>query len=376
MTNEIVVQPVSAIAIVPDQTSFTPTQVAALRQLGVQDAPEGDLAVFFHQCARTGLDPFAKQIYMIARQVKIRGRDGVKDRWETKYTIQTGIDGYRVLGHRLADERADELEESEPQWCGTDGQWVDVWVDPATPPTAARYVITKNGKPRTGTAMYAEFVQTTGNGEPNSMWSKMPANQLSKCAEAQAWRKTYPQDFSGMQLEDAVQIIDPDGTPVGTVRVSSRRVRAADIIGVTPAAEVSVEPVESDPATAQEKPAQATPAEQRELSDLLESHGHQTRDAKLAYLCTQTGRQISSATELTGEEARGIAWRLALLATTGQIDALKATLVNDHVHDEHDQIEWLQNNGAPGGFDDLPASLADRLTAYLLAAQTSGGDGA
>jgi hypothetical protein len=36
----------------------------------VENAGNGDLAVFFHQAVRTGLDPFAKQIYMIGRWSK------------------------------------------------------------------------------------------------------------------------------------------------------------------------------------------------------------------------------------------------------------------------------------------------------------------
>ena len=37
----------SALAIRDDQTAFTPQQIAALQQLGVNGASDGDLAVFF-----------------------------------------------------------------------------------------------------------------------------------------------------------------------------------------------------------------------------------------------------------------------------------------------------------------------------------------
>jgi phage recombination protein Bet len=222
----------SAIALRPDQTEFTPMQVAALRQLGIQDAPEGDLRVFFHRCQTTGLDPFAKQIHMIGRNTKVTEwiDNRRHERWEVKYTIQTGIDGYRVLGNRLADEHGDDLDHDEALWCGKDGQWVDIWLDSENPPVAAKYVIRKNGKPFIAKAIYTEYVQTNSDGSPNSTWKKRPAGQLAKCAEAAAWRMAYPQDFSGLQLSDAVQVIEPDGSPVERVRATSQRVNAADIL--------------------------------------------------------------------------------------------------------------------------------------------------
>ena len=76
---ELVKAPASDLAITTDQKFWTDKQIAALEQLGVARASNADRAVFFHQCVRTGLDPFLKQIYMIPR-------DG-------KQTIQTGIDG-------------------------------------------------------------------------------------------------------------------------------------------------------------------------------------------------------------------------------------------------------------------------------------------
>ena len=57
----------SALTIQDGQEFWSAHQLAALVQLGVKDAPNGDLAVYFHQCQRTGLDPFARQIYMIGR---------------------------------------------------------------------------------------------------------------------------------------------------------------------------------------------------------------------------------------------------------------------------------------------------------------------
>jgi phage recombination protein Bet len=225
----------SEIALRPDQTEWTSAQVAALRQLGIEDATEGDLQVFFHVCQSSGLDPFRKQIYMIGRKTKVKYWDESQRRqvedWVMKFTIQTGIDGFRRNGREAAKREGAAIRVDGPYWQGADGGgWQDVWLS-NQPPAAAKFVIFRDGEAHTGIAMYREFVQTIpGGNSPNSMWAKMPANQLAKCAEAQAWRRAYPDDFSGMQLEDAAQIIDPDGRP-DPVRGTVHRASAGEILG-------------------------------------------------------------------------------------------------------------------------------------------------
>ncbi|WP_237714275.1 hypothetical protein [Mycobacteroides abscessus] len=59
------------LAIHTGQARFSEAQRAALRQLGIEDATDGDLDVFFHVCQTTGLDPFRKEIYMIGRNTKL-----------------------------------------------------------------------------------------------------------------------------------------------------------------------------------------------------------------------------------------------------------------------------------------------------------------
>ncbi|MGV9666965.1 recombinase RecT [Nocardia niigatensis] len=288
--------------------------MAALAQLGVQDAPEGDLRVFFHRCQRTQLDPFAKQIYMIGRNTKVtqwvNGRQ--TDRWEMKYTIQTGIEGYRVLGNRKAAENGDDLDHDEVLWCGLDGQWIDMWLDDQKPPHAAKYVIRKNGKPFVAKVLYTETVQTQSNGEPNSTWKKRPAGQLSKCAEALAWRMAYPQDFAGLELADAV-VIEPDGTPSPT-RVSSERVAptAAEIIAApasnpgakSDTAQVTASP-EGAPKRARGKKTAASSVTQAQIDTIgahMKALGVEEPD-QFDLASRILGRKITSATELTETDA-------------------------------------------------------------------------
>ena len=197
----------SALAIRDDQTGFTPQQIAVLRQIGVENASESDLAVFFHQAQRTGLDPFARQIYMVGRSAYDRQSGG----YVTKYTIQTGIDGFRLIGRRAADARNEALEISDTEWCGKDGKWVDVWLS-EEPPSAARVAIIRNGGRFPAVALFSEYAQYRkvqgGGQELTQMWASKGALMLAKCAEALAWRKAYPQDLSGLYTADEMSQAD------------------------------------------------------------------------------------------------------------------------------------------------------------------------
>lgn len=178
------------LAIRDDQDEFDSRQVAALQHLGMNNANGGDLAVFFHQCKRTGLDPFAKQIYMIARQ--------------GKQTIQTGIDGFRLIARRSTAQTAGTLGYEDTQWADPNGQWHDVWLW-NTPPAAARVTVIRDGMRFPAIARFMEYAGRKRDGSLNQMWSSRPAGMLEKCAEALALRKAFPQDLSGLYTSDEMQ---------------------------------------------------------------------------------------------------------------------------------------------------------------------------
>lgn len=221
MSNEIAIRGGnSALAVRGEQTFWTPQQITVLQSLGLEQATESDLGLFFHQCTRTGLDPFAKQIYMIGRKAKENGQ------FVTKYTIQTGIDGYRLIARRAADRAGHKYGIEETLWCGEDGAWRDVWLG-NEPPAAAKVTVSRDGDTFTAVATYKEYVQlakdyASGEMGPNSMWKKMAANQLSKCAEAAALRKAFPQDLSGVYVDAEMHQADnpaPSPEPSSTLRL-------------------------------------------------------------------------------------------------------------------------------------------------------------
>lgn len=178
------------LAIREDQDEFDSRQVAALQHIGMNGAHPGDLAVFFHQCKRTGLDPFARQIYMIERK--------------GKQTIQTGIDGFRLIARRATDHQAGTLGYEDTLWADPNGQWHDVWLWD-TPPAAAKVTVVRNGARFPAIARFMEYAGRKRDGGLNQMWATKPALMLEKCAEALALRKAFPQDLSGLYTSDEMQ---------------------------------------------------------------------------------------------------------------------------------------------------------------------------
>jgi phage recombination protein Bet len=303
MSTDIAVraQTSSDLAIADGQTFWTDKQIAGLRALGVENAGNGDLAVFFHQSVRTGLDPFAKQIYMIGRW----SREG------TKWTIQTGIDGYRLIARRAVDARNETLEYEDTLWCGPDGRWVDVWL-PEEFPAAAKVTVLRDGRRFSAVALWREYVQTTRDGTPNSMWSRMGSGQLAKCAEALALRKAFPQDLSGIYTTEEMGQADARvGAEVQqpAPRGASDRLRAAIDRSAEKAADqadvavnvVTGEVIEAE--IAPEQPPGITKAQLTALNAGLTALGYTERQKKLDYLSEQLGRLIGSSAELTKAEA-------------------------------------------------------------------------
>jgi len=324
--SELATRQQTALVIQDDQQGFSPQQISALAQLGVENAAPGDLDVFFHQAKRTGLDPFAKQIYMIGRTKKVK--DYQTNTWQetTQYTIQTGIDGYRLIARRAVEKARTDLFYEDAQWCGPDGVWTDVWLS-RNPPLAAKVVVWRGGERFSAVALYMEYVQLkkdykTGEMVPNTMWAKMPASQLSKCAEGLALRKAFPLDLSGIYTDEEMPAPEQvDGEePVEPVTVQRRMVRtqapepspepeAVEDPEIIDESEPEQEPAPVEDAWTQQLPEPpqdegdqpATVAERKQLGLHLQAVYASQEDA-MQWVSEQMGRPVAKSAELTSDE--------------------------------------------------------------------------
>lgn len=197
MNNELTTTGNRTHAVSLNTIAFEPEQVELIKRTICKGATDDELSLFMGQCQRTGLDPFSRQIHAMKRWDP--------DTKSQVMVIQVGIDGFRVIADRHKDDDGnhDYAGQLGPFWCGRDRVWHDVWIGPEEP-TAARVGVLRKGcsEPFYGTAHYCEYVQTKRDGTPNSMWTKMVASQLAKCAEALALRKAFPNDLSGLYTPD------------------------------------------------------------------------------------------------------------------------------------------------------------------------------
>lgn len=227
-----------------------------VRRTVAKDCDPAEFEQFIHICRAVGLDPLRRQIYAF-----VFGKD---DAGKRRLSVVTAIDGYRAIAERTKcyrpDDRAPRIEYSEDAKCPSKnplgivraevtvykyvhGDWHPAtaeaywdeyapivesgeggfeWVD--TGQFYPKDHPTKPGKPKRKKVPIGDVVEALDPTKPN--WRKMARVMIAKCAEAQALRRAWPDDFSGLEVDEEVDrrhSIELTATELAEEGASARR---------------------------------------------------------------------------------------------------------------------------------------------------------
>lgn len=195
----------------PTDAALSGRQVALVKHTIAKDCNDDEFDLYMAAARSYGLDPFRKQIIPL-----VFGKNA-RDASKRRMAIVVSRDGLRVIAQRCGNYRpADAKAEWETDaalvgptnpkglvsctiylWQQDNrGEWFRVkgeaeWDEFA--PVADEWAEADDGRRRpTG----KKILDTSGN------WARMPKVMLEKCAEAQALRAGWPEQFGGLYVEE------------------------------------------------------------------------------------------------------------------------------------------------------------------------------
>ncbi len=173
-------------------TDFKPSELALITNTVAKDATPDELKLFLYVAGKRGLNPLTRQIHFVKR-----GAQG---------TIQTGIDGFRLIAQRTGQY-------------APSGKATQFEVDKAGKLISATVfgnkIVNGTAFEFSATAYFSEYAPMLPNGQLFPMWQKMPRTMLEKCAEAKLLRKGFPEELSGLYADEEMH--QADAQPISVV---------------------------------------------------------------------------------------------------------------------------------------------------------------
>jgi len=150
-------------------------------------ASDSEFAVLWEMARARNLNPIKKEIYFVKRW------DGQKkaEVWAT----QVSIDGLRLIAARSGE------------YDGQDDPEFEYKPDSTLKLCKVRVYRKGISRPFVGVAHWDEFAQYTREGKLTSMWAQKSHVMLSKAAEAQALRKAFPDEVSGLYVPEETVVV-------------------------------------------------------------------------------------------------------------------------------------------------------------------------
>lgn len=183
-TQTAALQKTNNVTVLAQQFEYEESFVQTVKDTVAKGATDTELQLFLQTAKRTGLDPFAKQIYCIPRWDSKKGGNVM--------SIQISVDGFRAI----ADRTGRYVPSREPTYTYDSKDALE---------SATAYIkkfAHGSWHEIAATAFYDEYVQTGKEGKPNHMWNKMPRLMLAKTAESLVLRKAFPAELSGLYTSE------------------------------------------------------------------------------------------------------------------------------------------------------------------------------
>lgn len=221
-------------------STFTGRQLELIRHTVAKDCQPDEFNLFIAVAQRAGLDPFRKQISAL-----VFNKNKPDKR---RMSIITGIDGLRAIAARSGRYRPDEHEPEITYLPELKGPTNPLGIEKAV----VRIYIRDGGgtewRPVAGVAYWDEFAPISeewkegddGRRRPTGKmvldaggnWARMGRVMICKCAEAQALRKAFPEDLSGLyEASEMDQARVVDLTPTEIIEAQATDDRLAKVGG-------------------------------------------------------------------------------------------------------------------------------------------------
>lgn len=211
---------------------FSPEQTQMIRDTYANGANNEEFSVLMEIAKARNLNPLFRQIFFVKRWDSSKKRE--------VWAAQVSIDGLRAIAQRTGLYDGQDEPEFEHDKDGF--------------PTLAKVKVYRKDwtRPVVGVAYFREYAVATKDGGLTSMWNSKPHVMISKCAEALAIRKAFPEDTGGLYTPEEMGHKEDDTQPVYKAEV-----RASDVLEIVPkhqaqiAPPVIVEPVREEPPKAE-----------------------------------------------------------------------------------------------------------------------------